>query len=148
MAVKFGKDGKFYIDTAGYTTPTWSEVTLATDVTLNGDPVEIDVSSRGSVASGFKATAVVVNDVSVDFTLIVDETDPNIQLIQNAFMTRGLLYIAALSGTVSVVGSWGLEAMVCVTKFTNGQPLLDKQTYECTVKPSLCSTPLPQWVTY
>ena len=144
MGVKLGRNAHLYLDTGTYSAPTWSDVTNCKDVTLNGDPVEADVTTRGS---GMKNTVVAINDPSVDFNMINITGDANLMVIRTAFVTGGTIYAAAMDDNILTSGAWGLEGLMVVTKFTNGQPLLEAHTYDVTLKPTLYPAQPAQWVT-
>lgn len=138
MANKLGMECKLYVDSTplsnGPSGASWSEVTLAKDVTVNLEASEADVTARGN--SGWRATRAALRDASLEFELVWDPTDTVVEDIRDAYLNGGEIALAAMDGDIATVGSEGFVANFYVTGFNRGEPLEEAVTVSVTAKPS------------
>ena len=139
-----GLNAKLYFNSATYATPTWVEITLAQDVTLNGTLDEADVTTRGS--SGFKETVGTLLDAGIEFKMLWKPGDPAFEKIKDAWLGRSAVEILCLDGPEATAGSEGLRAGMMVTNFTRNEALAEALTVDITLKPTKTANP-PEWFT-
>lgn len=139
-----GLNAKLYFNSATYATPTWVEITLAQDVTLNGTLDEADVTTRGS--AGFKETVGTLLDAGIEFKMLWKPGDAAFEKIKDAWLGRSAVEILCLDGDENVAGSEGLRASMMVTNFTRNEPLAEALTVDVTMKPTKAANP-PEWFT-
>ena len=70
--IPLGYQAKAYINTATSGTPTWTEVDIIRNVTLNLEKGEADVTTRG--AQGWKEVLPTLKEASIDTELVWDTT--------------------------------------------------------------------------
>jgi hypothetical protein len=136
MAYKLGLDAKIFHGTAGQQAST--EMTNVTDVTLNLETGEADITTRA--AEGWRITAATLKEASVEFEMIWDTEDSGFNAIQQAYFAN-----SALSLFVSDGDGNGLDADFVVTSFSRSEPLEEALKVSVTCKPTLVSR-APSWV--
>ncbi len=133
-----GKDGKLYYDAtplvAGPLTGTWVEVTNVTDVNLNLETGESDITTRAN--SGWRATAPTLKDGSIEFEMVWKPGDTGFDAIEEAWSDGDEIAIAAMDGAITTVGSKGLAGNFTVTNFSRSEPLEEAMKVSVTLKPS------------
>ena len=138
MSKKLGMEAKLYFDATpladGPSGATWTELTLAKDVTLNLDAGESDVTTRGN--AGWRATRAALRAGSIEFELAWDASDTGLEAIRDAYLGGNEIALAAMDGNVATVGSEGLAGNFVITAFNRGEPLEDAITVSVTAKPS------------
>ncbi len=143
MAVIYGKDAKLYYCAAGIGgTPVWTEIPGIRDLKLNTPLTEADLSTRSG--GGWKATAGVLFDASIDFDLLFDTAKAAIVALETAYYARTTLGIACMSGEVAAAGSRGLWADCQVMKFDRDEGLNGVITVSVSLKPTY-SANTPVW---
>jgi hypothetical protein len=143
MGVKFGHEMKLYFCAAGIGgTPTWTEVPNVRSLKCDPDAVTADASTRAG--GGWKSTAVVMHDATVDFDLPWDTSDAALQAFKDAYFGRSVIGVAVMDGPVATVGSEGLWMDAAVTKFQRDESLAEMATVAISLKPGL-SANKPQW---
>lgn len=123
--------------TAGITAS--NEMPNITDVTINLETGEADVTTRGN--NGWRATAATLKNGSVDFQMIWNESDGGFAAVQTAWANGTPLAMAFFTSAGS-----GLDADFTITNFTRTEPLEDAVKVQVTAKPTY-STRAPTWVT-
>ena len=114
MAYKLGLDAKIFHGAAG--SKATSEMSNVTDVTLNLETGEADITTRA--AEGWRITAATLKEASVEFEMIWDTADSGFTAIQQAYFNN-----SALSLFVSDGDGNGLDADFVVTSFSRSEPL-------------------------
>lgn len=137
--MKLGRNGKLYYNAGSYGSPTWTEVTLARDVTTNLDAETADADHRG--AGSFGADVVVKLTAGVDFELIWDTSNAVFLVLLNAFLAGSAVEFLVLDGAVGTTGSRGVRASCNVTKFTRSEPLREIMKASVTIKPTYSANP-------
>jgi predicted secreted protein len=145
MGLKFGFDAKLYQCAAGIgSTPTWVEVTHVKDLTLALSESESDVSTRAG--AGWKQVLGGLREAAIDFEVPWDTADTAFGALQTAFLGRTSIGIAVMDGPVATVGSQGLWADCCVTKFERKESLGEALSVSVTLKPTYSAND-PLWKT-
>ena len=136
MAVVLGLNAKLFRDEAG--TQAKTEMKNVKDLTLNLETGEADVTTRAT--DGWKASIATLKDASLEFGMIYDTDDADLDAIQAAFLTNTPLSFFITDGNGS-----GLDADFSITNFSIEQPLEEAMTVSVTAKPT-ASTRAPKWV--
>lgn len=145
MANKIGLSCKMYRNTGSFGTPTWVEITIVRDATLNLEAGEAEVSSR---ASTFKEYLQALKDAGIEFDILYDGTDVNFVALKDAFINAGggvTEDIAAMDGNIATTGNQGLRIVSIVTGFTRNEPLEEVVTISVTIKPTPNVDSDPVW---
>jgi len=141
--VKFGIDAKLYFCAAGIGgTPTWTELTNVRNVTLSLTKGEADVTTRAN--AGWKATAAVLKEGSIEFEMVWDTEDTGFTAIQTAYFQNSLIGLAVMDGPIATNGSQGLWADCMILDFSREEPLEEALSVKVTAKPTYSANP-PQW---
>lgn len=139
MALKLGRNAKIYYNAGSYASPSWTEITLARDVTTNLDSETADADHRG--AGNFGADVVVRLKAGVDFELIWDTANAVFLVLLNAFTNMSGVEFLVLDGPVGTVGSRGVRATCSVSKFTRTEPLRGVQLAQVSIMPTYADNP-------
>ena len=143
MSIKYGIDGKLYHCVAGIgATPAWLEMSNVKNLSLNMSAGEADVTTRGN--GGFKATAALLKEASIEWESIWDPADTALQVIKAAFIARTHVGLAIMDGPVATVGSEGLWADCAITGFNRDENLEGAMVIKITAKPTY-SANAPLW---
>ena len=145
MAYKFGINAKLYYDVAGVANDTWTECDIVHgDVTLAIDKAEADATTRAM--GGWKAIVAKMKDASIEFEMIWDTAEAAFTALQDAFLNDTVIGIACMDAAIATVGSEGLKADMCVTRFHRVEPEEGAQLVQVTLKPTYSDT-APAWYT-
>ena len=131
---KLGRKAKLYRNTGSYDSPTWSEVTLVRDLTLNLTKAEADASTRGS--DGWEEVIGGLKSASVSFGLKYVEDNTDLIAFEEAFHADGTIELAIMSGGITTAGSRGLRATFEVFEFTRNEQQNETMSADVTIKPS------------
>lgn len=145
--VLIGLNAKLYRNSNTYASPTWVEICIIGDVTLNLEKSEIPISMRCSTWELIKTA---LKKGSVDFKLFWIPGNASFQAVRDSFLNNSNIEFAVMDGdltTASVTLTQGLRATMTVTKFTKGEPLDGAQTADITIKPTYSSSAVPAWYT-
>jgi len=104
--------------------------------------VTVDASTRGG--GGWKQTAVVMQDATVDFDLPWDSDDATLQALKAAYFGRTTVGVAVMDGPIDEAGSEGLWMDAAVVKFERDEPLEGEVTVSVSLKPGV-SENAPEW---
>tara|TARA_R100000808_G_C2133887_1_gene142538 strand:- start:1008 stop:1487 length:480 start_codon:yes stop_codon:yes gene_type:complete len=131
--VKFGHECKVYNNTGTHASPTWNELNIVKDVTLNMSQNESDISSRAG--KGYVMTAGTLIDASIDFSVTWDPADSaDFSELQNAFFDRKPVELLILDGDRTDAGNEGLQAFFVVTNFTRNESIAEAVSADITCK--------------
>lgn len=146
MAAILGLNAKLYRNTATWMMPTWSEVTIAREVTVNLEAAEADATIRGG--GGWRETVAGLKDATLEFELRYDQGDANLDAIRTAFLAvpATVVELLALDGDVGVMGNEGFRAEYFITAFSRNEPLEEVLTVSVTAKVK-SSDNAPEWFT-
>ena len=107
-----------------------TEMTNVTDVTLNPETGEADITTRA--AEGWRITAATLKEASVEFEMIWDTADSGFNAIKEAYFSAEPLALFVSDGDGN-----GLDADFVVTSFSRSEPLGEALTASVTRKPTL-----------
>lgn len=146
MSKSLGKDAvAYYNATPVSVTPVAGDFTLPldniTDLTLNLETGEADVTTRGS--DGWRQFLATLKDGSIEFTMLWDTADAAFTAIKTAWLDGDEIAFAAMSAAIATSGAQGLASNFTVTNFTRNEPLEEAISVSVTLKPSSFTT----WLT-
>lgn len=118
--------------TPGDGSPSWDEVTVARDVTVNLETGEADISTRASIWRTRKATLL---DGTLDFQVVYDPDDTHYAALETAFLAKSLVDLAAVDD-----GGDGLRFVGNVFNFSRSEPLEDAVVVDVSVRPDRAVT--------
>ena len=131
--VKFGHECKVYNNTGTHASPSWNELNIVKDVTLNMSQNESDITSRAG--KGYVMTAGTLIDASIDFSVTWDPDDSaDFAELQNAFFDRNPVELLILDGPNDEAGNEGLQAFFVVTNFTRNEAIAEAVSADLTCK--------------
>lgn len=138
---RLGLNGKMYLGDIVLNRPTvveadvtWTEQSNVRDLTLSLETSEADVTTRAN--DGWRATASALKDASVEFAMVLKDTDVGFTAIRNAFLNNTEISAAIMDGDITVAGNEGLVSNFNVTGFTRREPLEEAIMYDVVMKPS------------
>lgn len=133
MAPKIGFNYKLYRNTGTYGSPTWNEITVTRDLTLNMTHGEAVASSR---ASEYEVTLATLKQVSIDFSTVLDTAGDDYAALKTAFLNRTTVDCAVADGAIATAGTEYFRCDYVITNFTRSEPLQDVVTVDVTLKPT------------
>jgi len=144
MAGKTGADCKLYYNTATWVSPTWSEIKLTRDLTLNMQRAEADLSNRGG--GGFKQILTALLDAGIEVELVWDPSNTPFSAIQDAFLNNTPIELAVADGDIETAGTEYLHADCVIPQFNRAEPLEGAVVANATIKVAYSSN-TPEWGT-
>jgi len=146
MAIVLGIDAKLYRNTGTFATPVWNEIPNVTNLTLNLEKSDTDVTTRGGAANKFRQIAVILADGTVDFEMIWDNTDLDFIAIKDAFLASTQIDFWVLDGDDTTTGNQGLRAEMEISNFTRNEELEDALRLDVSIRPGrgVSGNP-PEW---
>lgn len=132
VSVQLGYESSLYINTGTYASPTWTEITLARDVTTPDNVNRIDVTTKQSARNGYIAEDYGLATAGFSFDMLVPaagESDAAYTAIETARKARTPVDVLAVEG--GVISTDGLTArrIICaVFGGEKGDPLQDATT--------------------
>jgi len=102
MGKQVGLDMKLYRNTGSSGTPVWDIINNVRDLTGPDSYSEADVSVRNV---GIKLTEPALRDISIEWEMIYDDTDPDFTAIQTAYAGKVLIELALADGLIGTAGS-------------------------------------------
>ena len=136
MSVILGLNAKLFRGASG--TQAKEEMKNVKDLTLNLETGEADVTTRAT--EGWKASVATLKDASLEFGMLYDPTDTDLDAVQEAFMSNTPLAFFITDGDGT-----GLDADFSITNFSIEQPLEEAMSVSVTAKPTATTRP-PTWV--
>lgn len=127
-----GIDAKLYHNTGSFSTPTWSEIPIVSELTSSLEKVMGKIKSRKSKWNRNRPST---RDLSIDFQLEDDPDDAGFQALRDAWLNDTLIDMAAVDQDIANSGAQGPRAEFYVTKFERGEPLEEGMTYSVTIVP-------------
>jgi len=143
MAAVLGMFGKLYRNTGTWAVPIWDEVENVTNVTLNLEKSEADVTTRKN--DGWRAMIGALKEGSVDFEMIWDTSDDDFQAIIDSWLNDTVIDVAVMDGDITTTGSEGLRAEMSVITVTRQEPLEEAMKAVVNIKPTY-SDNAPEWM--
>lgn len=141
MTTKVGLDCRAYYNASGdWNSPDFRHVASATEVSLNLETGEADISTRGSTWRKRLATLL---DATITITAYFDNSAA-IAAFRAAYLSRSAIEVLILDGPIEQEGAEGLRAVCQVMSFNRGEPLEEGVTVEITLQPTVASHE-PEW---
>lgn len=142
MPTRLGIEGKLYRNTGTYASPTWNEIQNVRDLTFTLEKDEVDVTTRAN--SGWKAFRYTLKNASLEFDMLWDPSDEDVQALRDAFLNNTTIECLVLDGPVTTNGSQGLRATFDVGRFTRNEPMGDTMIVSVLLRPTAAQNP-PEW---
>lgn len=134
-ATVFGFECKLYYDSADTpSTPTWAELDVIKDVTLQLGFSESDASIRA--AGGFQLTEPALLEVSIEGTLEWINGNAKCMFLWDKFFSREPINIMALTGLRTNADAEGVKGDFKIVKFPRKEELKESVKFDFTLKPS------------
>lgn len=128
MAVHAGLDCRTYRNTGTWASPTWNEITLAKDVSLDISKSKASAKSRLSAYS-FNWHGMV--DAPITLNIIADPAVDDYDVLKDAAVSRTtVLDVALANGAIATTGTRYFRAEYGVFGWKQGQPLEDLETID------------------
>ena len=142
--IPLGYQAKAYINTATSGTPTWTEIDIIRNVTLNLEKGEADVTTRG--AKGWKEVLPTLKEATIDTEAVWDAENTLFAKLLDAFLNDTNLEFLFLDGDVKTKGSQGLRAVCGIFKFSRDEQLDGALIANVSLKPTYGAVK-PSWFT-
>ena len=139
MSIRLGLDCVLYRGTAGTTAATVMK--NVKDVTCNLETGEADITTRA--AQGWRVTKATLKEATIEFGMLYDVEDADMQAISNAFFHNSAISLFVSDG----LGS-GLDCDASITQFNIEQNLEEGVNISVTAKPTIIggsSGRAPSW---
>ena len=143
MGMRIGIEGKLYRNTGSYETPTWVEIDNVADLNLTLEKTEADATIRAG--KGWRMTKGAIKEAGVEFQMIWDPTDTNVQALLAGWMAGTAIEFAVMDGDIATAGSEGLRATMEVLKFSRGEGKEDGMMIDVAIKPTYAAQE-PEWL--
>ncbi len=143
MSIQLGMFGKLYRNTATFAAPVWVLVENVTDVTLNLEKAEADVTTRKN--DGWRAMVGTLKEGSVDFEMLWDTFDADFRVFMNAWLDDTIVDVAVMDNDITTPGAEGLRAEMAVINMTRQEPLEEAMKAVVNIKPT-ASDNAPEWL--
>lgn len=141
-AFRLGKDAKIYRNSGSRLSPTWVEVSIVKENTLNLEKGEFDGSTRGT--GGWRAKAGTLKDASIELEVMHKPTDAAVIAFMDAFLAGTNIEMQIMDGDRTVQGNEGLHADMQVMSMSRAEPLEEGIVWSITVTPGISDDP-PVW---
>ena len=137
MGKTLGMNAKLYYDetpiVADASGASWTEIDAAKEVTTSLEAGEADVTTRAN--TGWRSTMAALRDGTLEFEVLWDHEDANIQAFTDAFIGGTVIAVAAMDGDIADAATEGFAANFTVTGMTRPEPLEEGITMTFTLKP-------------
>lgn len=143
MGAILGADCKLYRNTGTVNSPTWDEVTIVRDLTLNLEKGEADATTRG--AGGWEQILAGLKKASVDFEIVWDKASADFTAFKDAFFNGTTVECAVLDGVANTNGTSGLRSDMAVIAFNRNEQLQQAVNAGIKMRPGYSST-APSWM--
>lgn len=129
-----GCASKAYYNSGTEAVPTWVEIPMAQDATINAEASEIEATSRESGC--FKLSASGLISVSADVSLLYQPGTTAFDYLRAAFLAKTTVSVALMDGAIATSASEGLWFVGEVFAFPVEQPLDGVLVTAMTLKPT------------
>lgn len=144
VQIKLGKNAKVYRNTGTYDSPTWVEIDIVQDVTINLTYSEVVATYRG--ASDYEMTIPVKAMISVDVMILHQTQDSNYQALRAAAIAKSSMGFLITDTTRTTQYAEGPRLVACIFEFTRAEPIDGLETDKLTLKPTLTiPAQAPSW---
>lgn len=137
VQIKIGLTCKLYRNSNTYEAPTWVEIDIVRDATLNVSKREWDASFRGG--GRWAAFIATLKDASIDFEVLRQTQDTNWRALRNAWVDDTPTEFLMMDGDRTVAGNEGIRATFMLFDFNQAQPLAEGLVDKFTMKPTLAA---------
>jgi hypothetical protein len=131
-----GFQHRLYRNAGTYESPSWSELTIARDVTPDYSMSEADTSTRASVRAGWDLSTPVSKAASIEVQMLYKGSDTGYIAFKNAFHSKLPIEVAVVDGDITDGATKGVRMSVGVFNFSEAQPLKDVVVTNMTLKPT------------
>ena len=132
---KLGFEGTLGYRTGG--SGNYSPINPTTDVTINMESGEADVTSRG--ADGWEQVLAGLKTASVEFEMIWDKADAGVQAMRQSFENGTPIELAAMDDLLSTGSGWVFEGVVM--QFGRTEALREGMKCPVVIKPTYGNNP-------
>lgn len=139
---RLGLDGSLNRRTGGaFETPTWGVVENVTDLSLEFDDGEADVTTRAN--GGWKAFLRALRDATITFDSVWDSADADLIALLTASIDKSSIDIACMDAPIDVAneGAIGFRMQCQVYMGTLAQPLAEGQKVTWRLRPTYAANP-------
>lgn len=133
-----GLNAKAYRNTGSYGAPTWSEMTLISDMSVNPSWEEADASAR---ESRIKQTVKTLMMLDISGKMKKKPSDANYTALMNAMLSDDVLDLLIMDGDKDTEGNRGWRADFQVFSTNEDQAMGNVLFEEFTLKPSITGNP-------
>jgi hypothetical protein len=129
-----GKDCKLYLNAGTHSTPSWTEIKQAINVSANLGKGEADVSSR---ATTWKLSKSALKELEISFTYRHKQGEDTVfDTLQEAYIDDTPIEFAVMDADITEAGAQGPRAFCEVFGMNLSQELENATEYEFTIKPT------------
>jgi hypothetical protein len=139
VATPIGLNAKAYRNTGNYNTPTWSEITLISDLTVNPTWEEADASAR---ESRVKQTVKTMINVEITGRLKKKPGDTNYEAIMNAALSDDALDMLVLDDTNTTNNARGWRMDAQIFSVSEDQSMSNYMYEDIRILPSITTNPV------
>lgn len=132
-----------YRNTGTYATPTWDDVPIVRDLSLNLDKGKSDVTTRGG--QGWRQKLSTLKDGVVEFEIVWETGDADFEAYRDSFLNDTLIDCAVMDGDIEDADQQGLRAEFETFSFSRQEPIDGAVTASVTIEPGF-STNAPSWL--
>jgi len=140
QAFILGKDAKLYYGAEEAALGAMNVIGNVRDVKVSLSADEADVTTREN--GGWKGTAATLRECTIEFDMLWKPADPAFAAIRTAFLTSGLVELAALDQDRSVSGAQRPKGSFSITSFNRDESLTEGIKTNVTAKLSV----FDEWV--
>lgn len=129
-----GIECKTYRNTATYGSPTWSEITLISDFTLDPTWDTVEALTR---ESRIKRMVTTLLALETSGKILVRKTDSNYSAFVTAFYAQSMMDLLILDASKDVAGAEGVRGEFYISKLTDEQGPATLRYRDFTIVPAL-----------
>ena len=129
-----GCAAKAYYNTGTEAIPTWVEIPMAQDATINAESSDLEATTRE--AGCFKLSASGLITMSADISLLYQPGETAFDFLRAAFLAKTTVSVALMDGAIATTASEGLWFVGEVFAFPVEQPLDGVLVSAISIKPT------------
>jgi hypothetical protein len=131
--VTVGLQCKMYRNSGNYSVPTWNEIPIVRDLTLNLEKGEAQVKARFST---WEQILPLLKSASIEFDILAETSSANDDhdTLRDAFIDDTVLDLAIAEGNIATSGYEYFRFDALLVKFGRGEPLEGVSTVSITAK--------------
>jgi hypothetical protein len=127
-----GKDAEVAINSAAFSSPTWTVMYGWADVTVTDERADLPTTTRGNE---FTTSDPGLRDITLEGDIPYSPSDTTMALLQAAYDARTSVDIRILDQLHTVVGAQGVRGPMKVHKFARAEPVNGVQMRSIMLKP-------------